>query len=79
MFAALPRMAGAMLRGLGPATVKATTLRVNRENLSDLASLLESGTIQVIIDETYPFGQAAAAVARMLGHHACGQVVIAVP
>jgi NADPH:quinone reductase-like Zn-dependent oxidoreductase len=59
--------------------VKTVTLRVNRENLSALASLLESGAVRVIIDTTYPFDQTAAAVARMLGHHASGQVAITVP
>lgn len=79
LFAGLPRMAGAMLQGLGRATVKTATLRVNRENLGALAGLLESGTVQVVVDETYPLDHAAAAVARMLGHHARGQVAITVP
>lgn len=59
--------------------MKTVTLRVNHENLSALASLLESGAVRVIIDTTYPFDQTAAAVARMLGHHASGQVAITVP
>lgn len=79
LLAGLPRIARAMLMGLGSTTVKTVTLNVNRENLSALASLLESGAVKVIIDETYPFDQAAAAVARMLGHHARGQVAITMP
>ena len=59
--------------------MKTVTLSVNRENLSVLASLLESGAIQVIIDKTYPFDHAATAVAHMLGHHARGKVAITVP
>ena len=68
-----------MLMGLGSTTVKTVTLRVNRENLSALASLLESGAVRVIIDKTYPFDQTAAAVAHMLGHHARGKVAITIP
>jgi len=79
LLAGLPRIARAMLMGLGHTTVKTVTLSVNRENLSVLASLLESGAIQVIIDKTYPFDHAATAVAHMLGHHARGKVAITVP
>jgi NADPH:quinone reductase-like Zn-dependent oxidoreductase len=79
LLAGLPRVARAMLMGLGSTTVKTVTLKVNRENLSALASLLESGTVQVIIDKTYPFDDTAAAVAHMLGHHASGKVAITVP
>ena len=68
-----------MLMGLGPTTVKTVTLGVNRENLSALASLLESGAIQVIIDKTYSFEHTATAVAHMLGHHARGKVAITIP
>jgi NADPH:quinone reductase-like Zn-dependent oxidoreductase len=31
----------------------------------------------VVVDRVYPLGQAAGAVAHMLGHHARGKVVIA--
>ena len=79
LFAGLPRIARAMLMGLGSTTVKTVPLRVNRENLNALASLLESGAVQVIIGKTYPFDQTAAAVAHMLGHHARGQVAITIP
>jgi NADPH:quinone reductase-like Zn-dependent oxidoreductase len=79
LLAGLPRIARAMLMGLGSTTVKTVTLKVNRENLSALASLLESGTVRVIIDETYPFDDTAGAVAHMLGHHASGKVAITGP
>ena len=79
LLAGLPRIARAMLMGLGSTTVKTVTLRVNHDNLNALASLLESGAVQVITDKTYPFDQTAAAVAHMLGHHARGQVAITVP
>jgi NADPH:quinone reductase-like Zn-dependent oxidoreductase len=68
-----------MLMGLGPTTVKTVTLSANRENLNALASLLESGTVQVIIDRTYSFDHTATAVAHMLGHHARGKVAVTVP
>jgi len=51
---------------------------VDRENLDALATLLESGEVTVVIDKIYPLSEAANAVARMLGHHAKGKVVIAV-
>ena len=51
---------------------------VNRENLNDLATILESGDVKVTIDKIYPLNEAANAVAHMLGHHAKGKVVIAV-
>jgi NADPH:quinone reductase-like Zn-dependent oxidoreductase len=49
---------------------------VNRENLDDLAALLESGDIKVVIDKIYPLNEAGNAVAHMLGHNARGKVVI---
>jgi NADPH:quinone reductase-like Zn-dependent oxidoreductase len=79
LLAGLPRVARAMLMGLGPTTVKTVTLSANRENLNALASLLESGTVQVIIDRTYSFDHTATAVSHMLGHHARGKVAITVP
>jgi NADPH:quinone reductase-like Zn-dependent oxidoreductase len=59
--------------------VKTVTLSVNRENLNALASLLETGAVQVIIDKTYPFDHTATAIAHMLRHHARGKVAITVP
>jgi NADPH:quinone reductase-like Zn-dependent oxidoreductase len=79
LLAGLPRIARAMLMGLGPTTVKTVTLSVNHENLNALASLLESGAAQVIVDKAYPFDHTATAVAHMLGHHARGKVAISVP
>jgi NADPH:quinone reductase-like Zn-dependent oxidoreductase len=79
LLAGLPRIAQAMLLGFGPATVKTVPLKVNRENLAALAGLLESGAVRVIIGKTYPFDEAPAAVAHMLGHHARGQVAITLP
>jgi NADPH:quinone reductase-like Zn-dependent oxidoreductase len=79
LLAGLPRIARAMLIGLGRTTVKTATLTVNRDNLSALAGLLESGAVRVVIDRTYPLDRTADAVAHMLGHHARGKVAITVP
>ena len=76
--AGLPRMARAGLMGWGSTDVQFVTCVVNRENLGALAALLESGDVKVVTDEVYPLSEAANAVARMLGHHAVGKVVIAV-
>jgi NADPH:quinone reductase-like Zn-dependent oxidoreductase len=77
LFAGLPRIARAALMGLGSTDVRTVTLVVNRENLTALAALLESGEVTVVIDEVYRLGETANAVAHMLGHHARGKVVIA--
>ena len=74
LFAGLPRMArAAVMRRTS--SVKCV---VNRENLKALATLLESGDAKVVIDQVYPLGEAASAVAHMLSHHARGKIVIAV-
>jgi NADPH:quinone reductase-like Zn-dependent oxidoreductase len=76
--AALPRMARAALIGRGSTNVKFVRYVVDRENLQALATFLESGDVKVVIDSTYPLSDAGRAVARMLGHHARGKVVISV-
>jgi NADPH:quinone reductase-like Zn-dependent oxidoreductase len=62
--------------GRGSTNVKFVRYVVNRENLDALAALLAAGEVKAIIDSTYPLGDAAQAVARMLGHHARGNVVL---
>ena len=78
LFAGLLRAARAALMGRGSTDVQFVTCVVNRENLDALAALLESGDVKVVIDKVYPLPEAANAVAHMLGHHARGQIVIAV-
>ncbi len=76
-FAGLPRMARAALMGRGSTDVQfVKDWVVNRENLDDLAALLESGDVKVVIDKTYLLSEAANAVAHMLGHHTRGKVAI---
>jgi NADPH:quinone reductase-like Zn-dependent oxidoreductase len=57
--------------------VQFVTCVANRENQDALAAHLESGDVKVVIEKIYPLGEAANAVAHMLGHHAKGKVVIA--
>ena len=78
LFAGLPRIAMAGLLGLGSTRVEFVSCTVSRENLDALAALLEAGDIRVVIDKVYPLSEAASAVAKMLGHHARGKVVVAV-
>jgi NADPH:quinone reductase-like Zn-dependent oxidoreductase len=78
LFAGLPRMARAATMGWGSTDVRFARCVVNRVNLDALATLLESGDVNVVIDKVYPLNEAANAVAHMLGHHASGKVVIAV-
>jgi NADPH:quinone reductase-like Zn-dependent oxidoreductase len=78
LLGALPRTARAALMGRGATNVKLVTAAVNRENLTALVRLLESGEVRVVIDKTYPLDKAASAVAHMLGHHASGKVAITV-
>ena len=76
LFAGLPRMARAVLMGLGSTTVKLVSPAVNRENLDALLRLLESGEVRVVIAQTYPLDQAAGAVTHMLEHHPNGKIAI---
>ena len=76
LLAGLPRMARAVLMGLGSTAVKLVSPAVNRENLEALLRLLEPGKVRVIIDKTYPLDQAAGAVTHMLEHHASGKIAI---
>jgi NADPH:quinone reductase-like Zn-dependent oxidoreductase len=78
LFAGLPRMARAAVMGRGSTDVRFATCTVNRENLDALVKLLEAGAVKVVIDEVYALEDAAAAVARMVGHHARGKVGITV-
>ena len=79
LLAGLPRMGRAALMGrVTSKRVKFVKCVVNCENLAALATLLESGDVKVVIDETYALSDAAKAVAHMLGHHARGNIAIAI-
>jgi NADPH:quinone reductase-like Zn-dependent oxidoreductase len=79
LFAGLGRMARAKLLGTaGRVDVRFSPCVVDRDHLTDLADLLASGAVTTVIDRTYPLEETAAAVAHMLGHHARGNIAIAV-
>jgi NADPH:quinone reductase-like Zn-dependent oxidoreductase len=78
LFAGLLRGARAAMMGRRDTRVQFVKCVVNRENLQALATLLESGQVNVVIDKIYPLSEAAEAVAHMLGHHAIGKVAITV-
>jgi NADPH:quinone reductase-like Zn-dependent oxidoreductase len=76
LFAALPRIARAVLMGLGHTKVRTVTPKKNRENLTALLQLLEAGEVRVVIDKTYTLDDAASAVTHMMEHHASGKIAI---
>ncbi|UGT68359.1 NAD(P)-dependent alcohol dehydrogenase [Nocardia gipuzkoensis] len=76
LFGSLPRIARAMTMRWGPTDVRTATSFPTRENLDDLAALLVSGDVKVIVEKSYPLTEVAHAVAHMLAHHARGNIVI---
>ena len=79
LLGALPRTARASLLGRrGTFRVGLATCEVNHENLTALGTLLATGDVKVVVDDTYPLERAAQAVAHMLGHHTRGKVAITV-
>ena len=77
IFGALPRVASATLLGRrGSTRTGLVTCVVDRDNLTALAQLLETGAVKVVIDRTYTMSNAADAIAHMAGHHSRGKVVI---
>ncbi|WP_196814629.1 NAD(P)-dependent alcohol dehydrogenase [Nocardia sp. BMG111209] len=78
LFGGLPRIGRAHLMGLGSADVRSVTCVPDRGNLRDLAALLASGDVKVIIERTYPLAEAAAAITHMLGHRARGQIAVTI-
>jgi len=74
----LPRMGRAMLLGLGSTNVATINSDVDRANLTDLADLLAAGEVATVVGRTYPLAAVPDAVAHMLGHHAVGNVGIAI-
>lgn len=78
MFGSMLKVARAAMMGRGSTNVRFVNCVVNRENLSELVTLLESSDVKVVIDRVYPLSEAAKAVAHMLGHHAAGNIAISV-
>jgi NADPH:quinone reductase-like Zn-dependent oxidoreductase len=59
LLAGLPRMARAMLMGLGRTRVQPVNADITRGHLHDLATLLATGDVRSVIDATYPLEEAA--------------------
>ncbi|CAJ0822784.1 2-haloacrylate reductase [Ralstonia wenshanensis] len=59
-------------------TVSATQVRSNGKQLGELAHLLNSGAIRVVIDSAYPLAQASEAHARAARGHIQGKLVLQV-
>lgn len=59
-------------------TVTATQVRSNGAQLAELAHLLDTGTIRVAIDSTFPLEKAAAAHERAARGHLRGKIVLTV-
>jgi NADPH:quinone reductase-like Zn-dependent oxidoreductase len=72
----LPRIVRAMMMRWRSVDVRTVDCVVNHENLNALAALLASGDVKVIIEKTYPLGEAASAVTHMMGHRARGKIAI---
>ncbi|WP_365929058.1 zinc-binding dehydrogenase [uncultured Sphingomonas sp.] len=59
-------------------TVSATQVRSNGAQLAELGRLLDSGTVRVAVDSTYPLSEAAAAHERAEAGHIQGKIVLTV-
>ena len=59
-------------------TVSATQVRSNGAQLAELGRLLDSGTVRVAVDSTYPLSEAAAAHERAEAGHIQGKIVLIV-
>lgn len=75
----LPRIGWSMVLGrLGRLRTATIDCEFSQPNLTQLADMLASREVEVVIDRTYPLAEAPAAVAHMAGHHARGNVVVEV-
>jgi NADPH:quinone reductase-like Zn-dependent oxidoreductase len=75
----LPHIAGTILKSKGRSQrVKFFVAKMEKEDLGLLADLLESGTVQSIIDRRYELSRAPEALAYLGQGHARGKVVITV-
>ncbi len=73
-----------MLRGKLAAPALPFRVRVPQtphspEQLSDLAALVEAGTVRPVLDRTFPLAEAAAAMTYLETEHARAKVVLTVP
>ena len=59
-------------------SVSATQVRSNGAQLAEVGSLLENGTIKVVIDSTYPLAEASKAHQRADQGHIQGKIILTV-
>ncbi len=69
-------IAGQLLSRLVSQTITTFTVQPNRDDLELLASLIERGQIQSIVDTTYPLGQFDEAIRHVEEGHTRGKVVL---
>ena len=72
----LPRLARAMILGIGSNRIRTTDFTATPERLAEIGRLLALGEVRAVIDSVHSLGSAADAVARMLTHRAVGNVMI---
>jgi NADPH:quinone reductase-like Zn-dependent oxidoreductase len=73
------QMAAPLLGLLGGQRVLGVTAHERHEDLDDLTSLLESGTLTPVVDRTYTLAEAADAIRYLSQGHPAGKVIVTVP
>jgi NADPH:quinone reductase-like Zn-dependent oxidoreductase len=75
----LPHIAGTMLKAKGRSqTPKFFVAKINTDDLTFLAELLQAGRIKAVIDRTYPLSEAADALALLGEGHAKAKIVLTI-
>jgi NADPH:quinone reductase-like Zn-dependent oxidoreductase len=75
----LPHIAGTMLKAKGRSqTPKFFVAKINIDDLTFLAELLQAGRIKAVIDRTYPLSEAADALALLGEGHAKAKIVLTI-
>jgi NADPH:quinone reductase-like Zn-dependent oxidoreductase len=75
----LPHIVGTMLKAKGRSQrLKFFVARINRDDLTYLAELLEAGRIRAVVEKTYPLARAAEALAYLGQGHAKAKVVLTI-
>lgn len=75
----LPHIGGTILKSKGRSqTVRFFVATIERDDLTTLAELLETGRIRSVVERTYPLSEAPEALAHLGTGHARGKIVITV-
>ena len=75
----LPHIGGTILKSMGRSQkVKFFVAKINRDDLSYLAELIEAGRVKSVIERTYPLSEAPEALAHLGEGHARAKIVIAI-